>query len=155
MDDKSLPENNINSEFWLAISTQPMTAKGEKAIMIFLRPNHPDSKPPMGAKTIHENISKEANHDAWILFSFNSGRAIAAYPIRIPTDALTKLAVKAPIICRKSTLENHEKMDWKTYFFTCTSSYRHVSKLDLLGSFRFFRECTELLNWSTTMPYAS
>ena len=98
MDDKKRPENNIHSDVWLAIITQPMTATGEKATMIFFRPSHPDNKPPIGAKIMHKNKSMDANQDAWILFKLSSGRAMAAYPPRIPTDALTKLAVKAPII---------------------------------------------------------
>ena len=78
IDDNKRPENNIHSVVWLAIRTQPMTAKGEKAIMIFFRPSHPDNKPPTGAKIMHENKSKDANQDAWILSNLSSGRAMAA-----------------------------------------------------------------------------
>ena len=78
IDVNNRPENNIHSVVWLAIRTQPTTAKGENPIMIFLRPSHPDNKPPTGAKIMHENKSNDANQDAWVLSNLSSGRAMAA-----------------------------------------------------------------------------
>ena len=80
------------------MSNQPKAATGENIINVFFRPNHPDKAPPKGANTIRQNKSIEANHELSSSFNLSWGSATVAKPNKIPSDAVTKLTVNAPII---------------------------------------------------------
>ena len=96
-EDKNRPKNRIEIVFDWAINIQPKAAMGENIINVFFRPNHPDKAPPKGANTIRQNKSIEANHELSFSLSFSWGNATVAKPNKIPSEAVTKLTVNAPI----------------------------------------------------------
>ena len=63
IDDKILPENNMKLEFEAPIKIHPNAMKGANTNIVNRLPNFPDKIPPIGAKSIKANISRDANQD--------------------------------------------------------------------------------------------
>ena len=88
----NLPANKVevDPEEDMAIKNHPKAATGEHKMIIFLRPIHPEIIPPIGAKTVKQKKSKEANQDCWVVFKPKWGNEMVVNPSKTPKEALIR-----------------------------------------------------------------